>query len=321
MYATIAYISFDEAINWSANALFISMVTLGIASSFVAMKYKLRILYLISTLGGLITPIILKASESHHFTLFMYLLVINVGVLYVSAIEKWNELKLISFISSIIIYSTYYFHFDPIAWGKPFFYVSSFFLVYMVGLMLSSWKEKDNFNGLNQYLGILNAINFVFWSNYIFVEFDIPHTFPMLVVGVVFVIMGGLIYTWNQKINSFASSAYPIIGILVMAIATSDTAMLLSGGMNYVLNTFIWIFLLTLSFFLVKNKGNRHLIYVIYAAYIILLAYWYSVAWDVDWIEMFGIPYIPFLNAGAIIWVLLSCMGFYFQNLKSNMKR
>ena len=242
IYATIAYISFSTNILWSPNALLISMVALSIATSFLAYKSNRRILYLLSTIGALITPLVLKVSESQDSMLFIYLLTINIGVLYIGSVKKWQELKLISFALSLAIFSTYYVLFDPVNWGKPFFYICSFFLVYLVGFSLDSWKSNQNEFGVNQYLGIINAINFVFWSNYIFGEFEIPHTLPMAILGLIFIGVGSFLFILKEKELNLINGIYLGLGIVSIAIACSDTGLLLLNGMNYVVNGAIWIF-------------------------------------------------------------------------------
>ena len=51
-----------------------------------------------------------------------------------------------SFAATFLIYLTYYIFFEPESWGKPFFYASSFFMVYLGGSILASLIEKDKFN-------------------------------------------------------------------------------------------------------------------------------------------------------------------------------
>ena len=167
LYSTIGYLSFSPEIQWSTGALMLSIITVSSLVSYVAVKMDMRVLFLISMIGALITPFVIRASDTQDIPLFIYLLVVNVTAIGVSIFKKWTEMKVISFVMSLGLYATYYVMFDPEQWVKPFLYVSSIFLVYIIGLLISSAKEK-NYNGLNLYLGVVNAINFVFWSNLIF---------------------------------------------------------------------------------------------------------------------------------------------------------
>lgn len=318
IFATLSYISFSESISWSHNAMLISTIALSAFTSYFAVKMNMRILYITATIGALITPLVLKASDTQDLMLFIYLLVINISVLYISATKKWHELKIISFISSILIYTTYYILFDPIQWGRPFFYISSFFLVYTISSVIETWKSDKNELGLNQYLDLMNAINFVFWSNFILTQFDIPHTLPMIIVGVIFLSIGSLKYFLKDKKLELGNSAYLSLGIIVMAIACSDTGLLLTNGINYVVNSAIWLILILALFIFGKQLKNFPIILTAYGSFLVLVIYWYVVSWDVEWISVFGIKYIPFLNLGALIWIGLAFLGFYFSKFESN---
>ncbi len=318
IYATLAYVSFSETISWSHNAMLISTIALSAFSSYFAVKLNMRILYITSTVGALITPLVLKASDTQDLMLFIYLLVINISVLYISVIKKWHELKIISFVSSVLIYTTYYILFDPIQWGRPFFYISSFFLVYTISSVVESWKMEKNEIGLNQYLDLMNTINFVFWSNFILNQFDIPHTLPMIIVGIIFLTIGSLKYFLKDKKIELGNCSYLFFGIIVMAIGCSDSGLLLTNGINYVVNTAIWLILISTLFIFGKKTNKFPVILSAYGSFLILVIYWYSVAWNVEWLPLFGIKYIPFLNLGAFIWMGLAFLGFYFSKYETN---
>lgn len=318
LYATLAYVSFSESIMWSPNAMLISMVCISITTCYIAIKSNMRILYLLSTIGGLITPLIIKAGETDDFMLFIYLFIINVAALYVSALKKWHELKIISFILSLAIYTTYYVLFDPIQWVKPLFYISVLFITYIIGLTISSWNQNTSEISINHYLEILNAINFVFWANLIFGEFEIPHTLPMVIVGIVFISLGTITYYFKDKNFNLLNGAYLALGTIVMAIACSDTGLLLKNGMNYVVNCGIWTILIAAAFIFGKKSKNNSILLGTYATFLIATTYWYTVAWDVEWLTIFGFKYIPFFNAGALIWISLAFLGFYFSKHELN---
>jgi hypothetical protein len=41
------------------------------------------------------------------------------------------------------------------------------------------------------------------------------------------------------------------------------------------------------------------------------LLYWFANAWSVAWAEWFGLPFIPFLNPGALVWIGMAGVGFF----------
>ena len=111
MYATLAYASFSFEVNWSINAVIIAMLSFTGLISYISFKLEMRKLAFIALLGGLVTPIILKAPEQQVFVLFLYVLILNAFALYLSASKKWPELRVMSFLVTVAIYITYYIYF------------------------------------------------------------------------------------------------------------------------------------------------------------------------------------------------------------------
>ncbi|MCH7534686.1 MAG: DUF2339 domain-containing protein [Bacteroidetes bacterium] len=311
MYATFGYAGFSEHIAWSTNTLMICLTALTALVTIIGYKYNRRVLALVGFFGGLLTPLVIRATFEQDLMLFLYVLILNCAALFLSAVKDWKELKVVSFVSTVVIYSSYYFLFEPESWGRPFFYASALFVVYMVGLMTASWYDKKNYNGLNLYLGLVNAIIYVFWCIYIFDEFTMPYAIPSLIVGFVFISAGWLIHKFSED-GLIPMISYLSLGIIVVSIAGGDLGTLFSTpGLYHVINLSIWILLGSLVFLVghrLKIIGAK---VVAIIAWILMIAYWYSVAWDVEHVVWFGMKYIPFINPGALVWIVLAWCGFY----------
>ncbi|MGI9543404.1 MAG: DUF2339 domain-containing protein, partial [Cyclobacteriaceae bacterium] len=315
IFATFAYASFSDHILWSANTLAISMISFTALITVISYRFEMRMLIFISILGGLLTPLILKAHFDQVFLLFIYVLTLNVVALYLSASKNWPELRVMSFLVTVFIYCTYYIYFEPELWTKPFFYITTFFLVYLAGLILASWQDENKFNGMNLYLGLVNAINFVFWSIYIFKSFTIPYAFPTLFVGVVFLTTSFVIHRLSKE-AIIPAAAYFGLGIIIVAIASADLGVHFStGGMHYVLNAFIWLALTSVVFGLGHRTKLPLAVNLSMGAWLIILVYWFSVAWEVEWVTWLGFKYIPFFNPGALVWIGLAVLGFTFSKV------
>jgi len=314
LYATIGYLSFSNGVNWSANALLISMTAISTTISAIAVRQNMRILFLISLCGGMLAPFVIRATEFLDVPLFIYLLVLNISALYASIAKGWVEMKTISFGLSLCLYAVYYSLFDPEQWVRPFLYVSCLFTVYAVGFLFSSWKRQSGYNGIDLYLGLVNGLNFIFWSNFIFNEFSLPHAIPLLIVGVLFLAISVFIFFNSKRQVSMALGAYSILGVVVLGVAGSEFGMLFQeGGFNYSITAGIWLVIVGLVYYAGRALKERVITYVSMAAHLLLMLFWYNVAWDVEWVTILGIPYIPFLNFGALIWTGLAFLGFSFS--------
>ncbi|MBE7410649.1 MAG: DUF2339 domain-containing protein [Leptospiraceae bacterium] len=309
LYATFAYSSFSSKIQWSVNTLLISMITLSSIILFTGFKFDLRVLSNISLIGGLLTPIIIHAEPSQIFLLFCFVLILNIVAMYLSSTKIWLEMKFISFFATLVVYTTYYKFFKPESWGEPFFYLSSFFFVYMAGVIFTTFK-KERLDIANLYLGILNGLSFTFWSIFIFKSIHVSYSIPLITTG--FVFLGTSVFFYFKNTSSkLPALLYFIIGLALIAISGNDLGKLFTTkGMNFVINAFIWTFIVSV-FYLVSYYLKEELgIILSMAVYAIISIYWYLNAWNVEWVEWFGLRYIPFLNLGGLVWIAIATLGF-----------
>ncbi len=313
IYATIAYISFSDDINWPLNIIGIVLVGLSTLLSITSYKLNMRILANISIVGGFLTPLLIRAQVGQDVVLFIYIALLNLVALYLSTIKNWQELRLLSFLSTLIIYSSYYIYFEPATWGRPFFYCSSIFVVYMIGLVASSIHQGHKFDGLNLYIGLINAINFVVWSVIIFSNFNYSYAIPLSIVGVSFIATGIVIHQLAaQGKSSLASMAYLILGVLILAVSLNDLGHYFPGeGMLNIVSAASWLFIgasfLSIGLFL----RNQVCFAIGLMTWAMTLFFWFTVAWKVAW----PAHYIPFLNPGALVWFGFAITGFSFSKL------
>lgn len=312
IYATFSYVAFSDSLNWPTNIIFISVLVITALITFISYQYNLRGLMFIAIFGGLLSPILMKAAAHHDLVLFTYVLILNVAALYVSISRRWQELRIMTFATTVLIYATYFIYFEPDTWGKPFFYAASLFMTYMGGIIFASWKEKDRFTGWNLYLSLINAMLFIFWSIYILGTFDISFTIPLLIVGFTFMLSAVFVYLLSGK-NTFPGLIYVCLGLVLFAISAANIKPMSIGGMEYVITTLLWLTVIIGFYSIGQTVKAKELGYLSYGAWLLLIIYWFTVAWDVQWIELFGIKFIPFLNAGAITWMLLAGFGFYMS--------
>jgi uncharacterized membrane protein len=313
IYTTFTYVAFSDTVNWPYNITFISVLSITGVVAYLSYRYNLRALIFISMLGGLVAPVFMHATPDQDWLLFTYVLILNVASLYVSISRKWQELRVLSFFGTLLIYITYYIYFDPVSWGRPFFYAVALFVTYMGGMIFASWKENDKFTGLNLFISTINAVVFIFWSVFILGSFSISFTIPLIMVGFSFMISSVFIYQLSNK-EAFPGIIYVLMGIVLFAIAAANISPMEVPGMEYVVRTLLWFMLVLCSHFIGRFLDVKALRNVGLIGWGILLLYWFTVAWEVEWIRLFGVAFVPFLNAGAITWMILAVYGFWMSH-------
>lgn len=313
LYATIAFISFSDEIHWSNGSLLTVMIALGLAISGTSIRHNQRILFALSVFGGLITPFVIEASQSMDVPLFIYVLVINVGAIYASIVKGWKENIAMAFFMTIGLFASYYFFFDSVDWVRPFFYCTVIFIIFLIGFVVNSFKKKGNFDSIDLLFGAFNGINYIFWSQYVLDDFQLPYTIPFSIVGVLFLALAVFFYAKSKKEAVVAFCTYLVLSLVTLGIVGNDLSLLYDkGGMNYVIVAAVWLLLISAVFYIGKKMKDFQVFYFSLVAFLGLVVYWFANAWEVDWVSIWGIKYIPFLNPGALIWMGLITLGFLF---------
>jgi uncharacterized membrane protein len=290
--------------------VFLAMMVVTIGLAFFSYKEDLRLLMNLGLIGGIVAPWVMVPDTDQVFTLFLYLLVINAVFFFLSVNKKWAELKLIGFIGTYILYTIYYFHFEPETWNMPFTYLLAAYLFYVLALIASSWKEGSKFDGLNLYIGIVNAVLFVLWSMQIMD--DQPNYISQIIlasIGLIYIASSGLVYKLNSE-QKFPIFTKFLGGILLILIATSE----LAQGWEYkpIINVYVWTFVAASILLIGQIKNNDYLKVVTIITWVSTVVYWNSVTHYTPMGEISGL-YIPFINLSGLSWMILACLGFYIS--------
>ena len=320
LYATVGYISFSDEVYWTHGSLLVAMVGISLLVSGVSIRQNQRILYAISIVGGLITPFVIQAGAGTDLPLFIYVMVLNVAALYAGIARGWKENLIIAFLLSTGLFSSYYLLFDPQVWVRPFVYLSSLFALFTTGFLYASNKNERKLVDLELLLGMANGVVYILWSFWIFKSFDLTYEIPMLATGVLYLLIAYLVYRRSDKKDMVGAGAFGALAFVTIIIAANNlTAMIDIGGLKYAFTATLWMGLTALLFNVGKRK-DKYLVLISLISYCLVILYWYATAWLVDWVPVFGIKYIPFLNPGALVWIGLIVLGFAFSKFLRNTK-
>ncbi|WP_173275463.1 DUF2339 domain-containing protein [Paenibacillus sp. NEAU-GSW1] len=309
LYMTISFSGiYYELLDSLTVLLGMGLVTVVLA--LYAYRNHSRLLVNISMAGGIISPLMMRPETDQVFALFLYLLVMNAAFIYLSVVKRWLELRIAAFCGTWILYAVYFFHFEPSldgVWSMAIRYALSAFLFYQIAFLVSSWYNKRSFEGLDMYLGIANGVLFGFWSLLIW-QNDLHYAYPIALIGFVFLLSGTVVNRLLLKVD-VAAAVYWTVGLFLILLSLNQAG----SGMEIkpLVNVYIWggvaVALVLLGQF------NKWLIATIFSVSIWFFVglYWYVVTWSTPRGEWFGV-YIPFLNWGAIAWVLLAAIGFYY---------
>lgn len=310
LYTTFSFAGIYYAI-WTPMIVLLCMLAVTLGATLYSYSNSLRILMNIALIGALISPFMLRPENDQVFTLFLYLFVINAAYFYLSIQKQWTELRLISFVGTWIMYIVYYVHFNPVTdgiWSMPFRYAVAAFLFYLVALTYSSWKSNLRFDGLNLYLSFANAVLFGIYS-VILLDGIASFAYPWAIMSLMYIGLGTLIHYLapERKIPIYANV---ITGLFLFLITTSEFA--LGMDIKPLVDVYVWLAIAVALLVLGQLKQWETFKFFSVLIWFFIGCYWYSTTWTTPRGEWFGV-YIPFLNWGALAWMILAALGFYFS--------
>ncbi|MBO9609427.1 MAG: DUF2339 domain-containing protein [Paenibacillaceae bacterium] len=310
LYATISFagIYFDL---WSPMTVLLGMTAVTVLLSYYAFRDNSRLVMNVALVGGLLSPLFMQPETDQVFTLFLYLLVVNVAFFLLSIAKGWEELRSAAFIGTWLIYAVYFVHFSPETegvWTMPVRYATAAFVFYLIGFLLASWRNGRRFDGWNLYLSATNVVLFGCWSSYL-LNGDLPLEALLSFIGLVCILTGFVVYRLAPGAVAFLFS-HGAGGALLLLIAAAQ----LGDGLETkpLVSALVWGAIASLLAAAGRSKRWKIAEFAAIAVWAAVGVYWYVVTWETPRGEWFG-TYIPFLNWGAVSWMLLAALGFYFS--------
>ncbi len=313
LYGTIFYAGFSSDVGWSDTAVLTLEIALTALVVWISFRFQIRVLAFLALAAGLTTPLLVDAPGESIFVLFLYVLVLNLVSLFLSSARRWTELRAMSFTLTFMIYVIYYLEFASGPRLEPFLYALAFFVTFAAGLFVCSWRENKSFQGLNLLLAFLNGINFAFWSYLLLKGGDFSFVYPVMLVGLVYLVPAGLIHRIAPG-DPMPILTYLFAGIVILAAAAPELGgSLETPGLHYVVQAFAWLAMASLLFGIGLAVRRPFMIHAGMAAWLLVFIFWYAVAWKVEWVRWFDVKYIPFINPGALFWLALAGTGFFIS--------
>lgn len=310
LYTTCAFAGIYYAL-WDPMTVFLGMIVITVGTAAYSYRFNSRILMCIGMIGALLSPCVMRPETDQVFSLFLYLLVINATFFLFSLRRPWLELRLVSFLGTWLLYAVYYFHFEPeadVLWSMPFRYATAAFLFYVIAFLATSWRDGQKFDGLNLYLGIVNAVMFGLWAVTL-LDGIVHFAYPLFAMGLLYVGAAFAVYRLTGRF------AVPVMtkllgGTFLILLAASQI------GSGLEAKPLISVLLWTIVAAIITGIGMYRKLDMFKAAGMIIWImaglYWYVVTWYTPRGEWFG-TFIPFLNWGAVAWMLVAALGFFIS--------
>lgn len=232
-------IAFREYHLFSQTAAFSVTCLITLISISLSYYYKSEILIIFSLFGGFLAPLMISNGESNYPFLFIYLTVINIGMLAVAFLQNWKSIGWIAFLFTYLY--LFYWTFEKTEIVTVYFYIASYIIFYAFALqnyfrksILSSWD-----------IVMLVLINFtsIIGTVYIFKQLNYE---PIIIFSVAFTIINAILLYREYKERKFGISQSVFVGmtvsLLTVAVALQFKAHLITSvwAIEATLLLFIW---------------------------------------------------------------------------------
>jgi Predicted membrane protein (DUF2339) len=160
---TLAYKQFGLFGQTTAFVIMLVITAFAVALSILYDKQELAI---ISLVGGFVAPFLVSNGSGNYVTLFIYLIVLNSGLLIIAYHKGWRLLNLLSFLFTILLFGSWLLFLpyasSAVTYRNGFLFAIIFYLLFFAINIAYNVSEKKKF--IASDFGILLANTSLFFS-------------------------------------------------------------------------------------------------------------------------------------------------------------
>ena len=253
----------------SANYAYVMMVAITILAGIISVRFDAKSTAIFGLIGGFATPFLLSTGSGNIVGLLIYMLMLNLGVLFISIHKKWSLLSWLAFtITSLAVFATVQ-RTDDAFISLAMLY-GAFFIIYSIVPFVNEIKEKKQ--------SLEKPFVFLFWANFIvsilsYLALFNYYNIELRYYAVVSVVLASylLFYTWilAQK-NLLLKNLFYIVLAQAIALLLVTPAFIFSGSSL----TIVWaVESLMLLWISSKNSEATYALFALFGFAITILRY------------------------------------------------
>lgn len=157
----IAYLTWYATLHFyhliSSPVAFLGMVLVTAIGLFLALKLNSTPLAIFAQIGGFLTPSLVGGTDNQYFTLFSYLLILDIAILILAYLKSWRGLTLIGVIGTTVAFAPWFFAFkNQTPWIYPFIFLTLYVIVFSITSLLRYTKGKSNMDSTDLFILVIN---------------------------------------------------------------------------------------------------------------------------------------------------------------------
>jgi uncharacterized membrane protein len=143
-YFTIT-LAFHQFHLFNQTASFIILIVITIFAVVLSLLYDKQELAVIALVGGFASPFMVSTGNANYDALFIYLLILNTGLLIIAYFKAWRVLNIVSFAFTVIVFASVLYTLTAPTYHIGFVYASIFYVLYFIINVANNVKENKKF--------------------------------------------------------------------------------------------------------------------------------------------------------------------------------
>ncbi|MER3328480.1 MAG: DUF2339 domain-containing protein, partial [Candidatus Kapaibacterium sp.] len=195
---------------------FFLMFVFTVFTVLASLHFKREIISIIGLVGAYFVPFLLSNNSGQVEIMYSYMLIINLGVLFIAYKQYWKYLKVSSFAITWLIYTSWFFlSFKEEQFLIASVFIAAFFIVFHLSAVLSSLKVLKSNDSLDIVLSLINSLIFYsIGSTLIYDRFETNESLS------IFTIINALLYfvsvlSIRSKTNSEKNLLNIFLGLVI----------------------------------------------------------------------------------------------------------
>ncbi|QEM13525.1 DUF2339 domain-containing protein [Mucilaginibacter rubeus] len=155
-YFTIT-LAFQQFHLFGQTTAFIILIVITIFAVVLSLLYDKQELAVIALVGGFASPFMVSNGSANYNGLFIYLLILNTGLLIIAYYKAWRILNIVSFGFTVIVFSTVLYTLTAATYHIGFTFASIFYALYFAINIANNVRENKKFIASDFSILLLNT--------------------------------------------------------------------------------------------------------------------------------------------------------------------
>lgn len=286
--ATYSAFGFYQLLPQQHAGMFLAILIME--SMLAAIFCRSSLIGMIAVIGGLMTPLLMQTDHDSYSSLFLYLLMLNVGVVAATSVQRWRAVASVAFFGTQLIYYGWYqgnYHPEKFAWALGF--QLSLFAIYLTHSLVIARRSGRSADYEELARFVVNAVTgFVAYRTLTLESWSLWIGTAALVFATIYAIVARLIMALQPKDSRLMMTSLAVaIGFIAWAIPVQADARWISLGWT-MMALALWLFGLRISSSILRAM----------AATLATLAVLRVIIFDLPF--YIRDPFIPVLNRDAL---------------------